>query len=288
MTANPVTAKRKVIRTSPGMPASDGAGVKLTRMLGTPHLMEHDPFLMLDRFQSDDANDYMAGFPDHPHRGFETVTIMIDGRMRHGDNKGNSGVIGPGGMQYMTAGRGIVHSEMPEQEDGMMFGFQLWVNLPSNKKMTAPRYQDYEASAIPIQSLDNGGQVRVLAGQNASGLIGPATSSGDMAPVILDIHLPAGAQHQENLPDGMNAFVAVWQGQVIVEGEDDVTSIDDPDIGLLGDGGPVDFTAGEDGARFLLIAGYPIKEPVVRYGPFVMNSREEIIQAMDDFHSGKF
>jgi quercetin 2,3-dioxygenase len=283
MTATDTLAKtRRITKVSRGMPTSDGAGVKLTRMLGHRGLMDLDPFLMLDQIRSDDSSDYMAGFPNHPHRGFETVTIMLDGKMRHGDNKGHSGVIEGGGIQWMTAGRGIVHSEIPEQEDGRMWGFQLWVNLPGKLKMTDPGYQEYDKSEIPVETR-TGATLRVLAGSSSTGVTGPATSVA-IQPTLIDIVLEPGATLEEAIDPGHTAFIAVYKGAVS-SGEGEVR---DPDLGVLEDGDRIELKAGPEGASLLLAAGKPINEPVARYGPFVMNTEAELHQAVRDFQAGKF
>ncbi len=278
-------ASRAVVQTVRGRPTSDGAGVKLTRVIGTPALADLDPFLMLDEFRSDDAADYIAGFPDHPHRGFETVTYMLAGRMRHGDNQGNTGLLRAGSAQWMTAGRGIVHSEMPEQENGLMWGFQLWVNLPARLKMTAPRYQDIEPEAIPTAQLAGGVKVRVVAGK-----VGPAEGpvSGIVTePIYLDVALPAGAAFEHALPAGHNAFLYVYDGAVGVGAE--AKSITRGELAVLGPGERVEVSADKaKPARFILVAGKPLNEPVVKYGPFVMNTPDEIRQAVVDYQSGKF
>lgn len=273
---------RQVMGIVPGVDAQDGAGVKLKRSLGGPRLQYFDPFLLLDEFRSDQAGDYIAGFPDHPHRGFETVTYMLAGKMRHRDNQGNSGLLESGGAQWMTAGRGIVHSEMPEQEDGLMWGFQLWVNLPSASKMTAPRYQDIDPKDIPEAGLPNGGTVRVVAGE-AAGVTGPVSDIA-VKPLYLDVTLPAGASFGQALPEDHNAFIYVFGGDLKI-GE---TTAQLSDMALLTGGELVKAEAGAEGARFLLIAGEPIGEPVARYGPFVMNTKDEIMQAFQDYQSGKF
>lgn len=271
-----------------GMPASDGAGVRLTRLLGTPQLPELDPFLMLDQFHSDQAGDYIAGFPDHPHRGFETVTIMLAGRMRHGDNQGHSGVIGPGGLQWMTAGRGIIHSEMPEQEDGLLWGFQLWINLPASHKMNPPVYQEFSAEEIPLEQREDASMVRVLAGRLSSGVQGPARSVAT-EPLLLDVQLPAGATFHEAVPAGHQAFIAVYQGDVsLADSASRKALVKAPSIGVLGKGDSVVLEAGAEGASLLLAAAAPIGEPVARYGPFVMNTDQELQQAVMDFQQGRF
>ncbi len=281
---------RRVTRLTRGVPTSDGAGVKLTRMLGNAALPDLDPFLMLDQIRSDERDDYIAGFPNHPHRGFETVTIMIDGKMRHGDNKGHSGVIEGGGVQWMTAGRGIVHSEIPEQENGRLWGFQLWVNLPAAYKMTEPRYQEFAAAEVPVEERD-GATVRVLAGETGSGFTGPATSAATK-PLLLDVSLAPGARFEEAVPHGHTAFIAVFQGSVKTEaearGQVGDLEIIDPHLAVFGDGDRVALVAGANGARLLLIAGAPLNEPVAKYGPFVMTTEAEIRQAITDFQAGRF
>jgi quercetin 2,3-dioxygenase len=262
-----------------GIPASDGAGVKLNRLIGGQDLPQLDPFLLLDEFRSDDAADYLAGFPEHPHRGFETVTYMLAGRMRHRDNQGNTGLLGPGAVQWMTAGRGIVHSEMPEQENGLMQGFQLWVNLPAKDKMTAPRYQDIEPGRIPeVES--TGARVRVIAG-SYRGVSGPVQADAT-APLYLDVFLEDG-EFQAAVPVEHNAFVYVYEGSLDIGGR----ALTRGELAVLSHGDTVLATAGAAGVRFILVAGRPLKEPVARYGPFVMNRPEEIQQAMRDFTEGR-
>ncbi len=273
---------RAVERLVPAMPTSDGAGVKLNRTIGTPQLDHIDPFLLLDAFHTEDASDYIAGFPDHPHRGFETVTYMIEGRMRHKDNQGNSGLLQSGGAQWMTAGRGIVHSEMPEQEDGLMSGFQLWVNLPADKKMCPPRYQDIDPEDVPEATTDDGVRVRVIAGK-AVGLSGAATGIA-VDPLYIDVSMPRNGAFTQPITPGHAAFVYVFQGRARI-GETDVST---HVLAQLGDGDAVTVGAPDGPARFLLIAGRPLHEPIARYGPFVMNTREELVQAFEDFQRGTF
>jgi redox-sensitive bicupin YhaK (pirin superfamily) len=272
---------RPVIKTIRGMPASDGAGVKLTRVIGSPALPDLDPFLLLDEFRSDAAQDYLAGFPDHPHRGFETVTYMLAGRMRHSDNQGNSGLLGPGSVQWMTAGRGIVHSEMPEQENGLLWGFQLWVNLPARDKMTAPRYQDIAPAAIPEVEAAKGVTVRIVAGRIA-GTQGPVAGVAT-EPVYLDLRLLPGAEIAVPHPGGHAAFAYVYDGAVEIG-----RAIARGELAVLGDGDHVRVKGGITGGRMILVAGKPLREPVARYGPFVMNSAAEIHQAIEDFNAGRF
>ena len=268
-----------------GRPASDGAGVKLTRVIGSPDLDMLDPFLLLDEFGTDRAEDYLAGFPDHPHRGFETVTYMLDGRMRHKDNHGNEGLLVPGSVQWMTAGRGLVHSEMPEQQAGRMRGFQLWVNLPARNKMDAPQYQEFAPESIPVVPVAEGVSVKVIAGQvgDVRGPIAqPATD-----PLYLDITLDAGATWQQPLPDGHNAFAYVFEGEAEVGIGEDARPVAMQELAVLGGGSVFAVRAGAAGARLILVAGRPLREPVARYGPFVMNTKEEIMQAFVDFQEGR-
>ena len=273
--------ERPVARLVRGLPASDGAGVRLTRVIGQPALSELDPFLLLDEFRSDDPGDYIAGFPDHPHRGFETVTYLIAGRMRHADNKGHAGLLGPGSVQWMTAGRGIVHSEMPEQENGLLQGFQLWVNLPAARKMTAPRYQEIAATGIPEVALESGVRARVIAGSFA-GASGPIDAAAT-TPLYLDLSMPAESALSIPVPAGHNAFAYVFEGGVAIAGTEVPTSA----LAVLGAGDTVAIRATAP-ARLLLVAGKPLAEPVARYGPFVMNTELEIREAIRDYQNGRF
>jgi len=280
---SPTPTRRRVVWTGAGLPASDGAGVSLLRIIGQPALPDLDPFLLLDAFGSDDPAAYIAGFPSHPHRGFETVTYMLAGRMRHRDNAGNEGLLGPGSVQWMTAGRGIVHSEMPEQEAGLMQGFQLWVNLPAKDKMTAPRYQDIAADRVPSADLGDGARVKVLAGEIA-GVRGPV-DPGATAPIFFDLTLTAGGRARVPLPEAHNAFVYVFEGEAEV-GEPG-QRLPAGRIAVLSAGGEVTL-ASKTGGRLILVAGKPLGEPVARAGPFVMNSRAELAQAFEDFRAGRF
>ncbi len=275
---------RRVIRVARGVPASDGAGVKLTRVIGTRELQNLDPFLMLDAFGSDQAGDYLAGFPDHPHRGFETVTYMLAGRMQHKDNKGNHGDLGPGSVQWMTAGRGIVHSEMPLQESGRMAGFQLWVNLPAKDKMCAPRYQDIAAEEIPVITSANGATVKVLAG-NYGGLAGPVTAVAT-DPTYLDVTLAPQGAFALSLEPAYTSFAYVFEGEVTFG--DEATLVKEGQLAVFSEGAGLSARAGAAGGRFILLAGRPLKEPIAQYGPFVMNTMDEIRQAVTDFQAGKF
>lgn len=274
-----------------GLPTSDGAGVKLRRVIGTQQLPDLDPFLMLDEFGTDRAEDYIAGFPEHPHRGFETVTYMLDGRMRHRDNHGNEGLLVPGAVQWMTAGRGLVHSEMPEQQEGRMRGFQLWVNLPATLKMSEPQYQEFAPERMPVVHPAEGVTVKVIAGDviDASGtavrgpIVQPATD-----PLYLDIELAPDAVWAQGLPVGHNAFVYVYEGGVSVGDGGDARPVDTQELGVLGGGDTLSLRASSNGARLILVAGRPLREPVARHGPFVMNTREELMQAFVDFQEGRF
>ncbi|HKE49541.1 MAG TPA: pirin family protein, partial [Rhodanobacteraceae bacterium] len=280
-------ASRRVAHVVRGQPTSDGAGVRLTRVIGQRALDMLDPFLMLDEFRSDSAADYIGGFPDHPHRGFETVTYMLAGRMRHGDNQGNSGLLRPGSVQWMTAGRGIVHSEMPEQENGLMWGFQLWVNLPARDKMTAPRYQDIAPERIPETSPANGVTARVLAG-TLGDVTGPVSGIA-VEPIYFDFTLAPGARVTVPLPATHNAFAYVYAGAADVGPADAARRIARGELAVLDrDGGDVLLAGGTEATRLILVAGKPLDEPVVKYGPFVMNTQEQIVQAIRDYQAGKF
>ncbi|RFC37542.1 MAG: hypothetical protein DID90_2727553155 [Candidatus Nitrotoga sp. LAW] len=273
---------RGVDRIIEGVATSDGAGVKLTRVLTGKLQHRLDPFLMLDAFGSDNPDDYIAGFPDHPHRGFETVTYMLSGRMRHRDSAGHEGLLENGGVQWMTAGRGVIHSEIPEQKDGVMEGFQLWLNLPAKRKMAEPWYRDIASQEIPEYVTTGNVTVRVIAG-TSNGVAGAVTRE-DTEPMYLDVHLPAGASFSTALPSTHNAFIYVYRGTVKV-GD---TLVESHRMGILSNTTEADgvaLTAAED-ARLILIAGRPLNEPIVQYGPFVMNTQEEIHQAMDDFRNG--
>ena len=279
---------RELLTTTAGQPASDGAGVKLTRIIGTEKLNVLDPFLLLDAFESDRPDDYIGGFPSHPHRGFETVTYLLAGRMRHKDNAGNEGVIEPGGVQWMTAGRGIVHSEMPEQEDGLLEGFQLWVNLPAAHKLDPPGYQEYPAAQIPLESREEGVEVRVITGVTSRGTRGPVVQPLT-EPLYLDVRVPPGGLFSELLPTTHNAFVYVIQGTAMARDSDGRTvQLERDDLGVLAAGTVVRVEAGRDATRLLVVAGRPLNEPVARGGPFVMNTRDEIQQAFEDYNQGRF
>ena len=278
-----VTTPRRVERLVAGQPTSDGAGVKLTRVLTQPLQRRLDPFLMLDAFGSDQPGDYIAGFPDHPHRGFETITYMIAGRMRHRDSAGNQGLLSNGGVQWMTAGRGVVHSEMPEQEAGLMEGFQLWLNLAQADKMQPPAYRDIPSAQIPEWQGD-GTTVRVIAG-HSHGVAG-AVQRPQTEPLYLDIHLAPGASFEQTVPPGHNAFVYVYRGALDIQG----TAVPVQRMALLAqdpDADGVRLQAGALPTRALLIAGAPLNEPIAQHGPFVMNTREQLYQAVQDFQAGR-
>lgn len=277
---------RHLTRVVRGTPASDGAGVKLNRVIGTQQVPDIDPFLMLDEFRSDDADDYLAGFPDHPHRGFETVTYMLAGRMRHADNHGHSGLMEAGSVQWMTAGRGIIHSEMPEQQDGLMAGFQLWINLPARLKMSQPRYQEFAAAAIPAVAPAPGVSVKLIAGELA-GQAGPVQGIATQ-PLYWDIGLAAGAAWQAPVPATHQAFIYVFEGSVEAGPAESRHPVQQGQMAVLGQGEHLELAAGADGGRLLLIAGLPLQEPVARYGPFVMNTSQEIHQAFEDYQGGRF
>jgi redox-sensitive bicupin YhaK (pirin superfamily) len=268
---------------------SDGAGVSLRRSLGQSQSARVDPFLMLDEFSSDDPDDYIAGFPSHPHRGFETVTYMLDGHMLHEDHLGNRGDLLPGGAQWMTAGRGIIHSEMPQQESGRMRGFQLWINLPAAEKMKPAHYRDIRPEEIPQVALPGGGEVRVIAGSlmvDDREVAGPVQGLST-EPLYIDVRLPAGACFVHDLAGGHNAFVYAYEGSLTIGPADDARVLSSQDAGVLSSGGQVEISASAGPARFLLLAARPLGEPVAQHGPFVMNTREEIEQAIADYRSNR-
>lgn len=274
---------RRVERLVRGIATADGAGVRLTRVLTQDLQRRLDPFLMLDAFRNENPDDYIGGFPDHPHRGFETVSYMIAGRMRHHDTAGNAGLLGPGGMQWMIAGSGLIHSELPEQEDGLMEGFQLWLNLPARDKMIAPSYRDIPAEKIPEAVTAEGVRVRVIAGES-QGIAG-AVQRPHTEPLFLDLHLPAGSHFTQAIPSGHNAFAYTYRGCVDIAG----TAVADRHMAILAnDGGAAVRIAAAEASRVLLIAGKPLKEPIAQYGPFVMNNGEQIQQAFRDYEAGLF
>ena len=287
---NSTTHARQLSRIIPGMETSDGAGVKLRRSIGSGQDKRLDPFLMLDEFGTDNPGDYIAGFPPHPHRGFETVTYMIDGHMLHEDHLGNVGHLKSGGVQWMTAGHGVIHSEMPQQESGRMRGFQLWINLPAQEKMKPASYRDIPADELPVIDLEGGIRIKLIAGQletpDGEVTAGPINDTpGSMAtdPLFLDLGLPAGAHQRIAVPAGHSAFAYAYEGSVSI-GED---VLPPQQAGVLGDGDFVEFKAGASDVRLVLIAGKPLHEPVVQHGPFVMNTRAEIEQALDDYRNGR-
>ncbi len=281
---------RKLQNVIHSVAASDGAGVKLKRSIGSRQGVRVDPFLMLDEFFSDDPRDYLAGFPSHPHRGFETVTYMLDGHMLHEDHLGNRGDLTPGAVQWMTAGRGIVHSEMPQQQAGRMRGFQLWINLPSKEKMQPASYRDIPPAEIPTASLPEGVLVKVIAGAIDSDGVHTAgpIKGGSTEPVYLDVSVPPGAHFRYSLPQAHNAFVYPYEGSILVGSAAERKSLAQGDAGVLTAGTEIEIAGGETASRFLLLAGKPIGEPVVQYGPFVMNTPQEIEQAITEFQSGRF
>jgi len=277
-------SERRVVKIVTGQPTSDGAGVRLRRVIGTQDLDHLDPFLLLDEFKSDRPDDYLAGFPDHPHRGFETVTYMLAGSMRHQDHVGNRGELIAGSVQWMTAGRGIIHSEMPQQKDGLMWGFQLWVNLPARDKMTAPRYQDVPPEKVPTVALADGASARVLVGE-AGGVSGPVNGVATQ-PLYLDVTLAPRGHLSHGLPTGHSAFAYVYDGRARFGPLEDSTEVAAGQLAVLGDGELVNVATSDGTARFLLLAARPLREPIARYGPFVMNTREEILQAVQDYQRG--
>lgn len=279
---------REVARVVRGMPTSDGAGVKLRRVIGQPGLPELDPFLMLDEFGTDSPDDYIAGFPEHPHRGFETVTYMLDGRMRHRDNHGHEGILVPGSVQWMTAGRGIVHSEMPQQQEGRMRGFQLWLNLPARDKMTEPKYQEFGPDRIPVATPAAGVRVKVIAGE-VGAVKGPIHQPAT-DPTYLDVALNGGSEFVHELPAQHAAFMYVYEGSVLVGQGAKAQTVKSGELAVLGEGTEVRLagTSNDQVTQVILVAGRPLREPVARYGPFVMNTREQIMEAVADFQNGRF
>lgn len=270
---------RRITQRVRGIATQDGAGVKLTRIIGQPALPRLDPFLMLDFFGSEEASDYIEGFPPHPHRGFQTVTYMLTGKMRHKDSVGNEGVIESGGIQWMNAGRGIIHEEMPEQESGLLRGFQLWVNLPASEKLSEPGYQDIQPASVPSAQLGNGNSVKVLAG-TINDVSGPVSTQA-VAPLFVDFDLKTQDIQAVTVEDGHNGFVYCYDGKLTLCGE----TIEAGELAVLSDTGDVEISGT---GKAILVAGEPIREPVVQYGPFVMNTEQEIRQALMDYQSGNF
>jgi redox-sensitive bicupin YhaK (pirin superfamily) len=282
-TSDIITLSRAVEQLVVGQATSDGAGVKLTRVLTQPYQYRLDPFLMLDAFGSDNPDEYIAGFPDHPHRGFETITYMLEGRLRHRDSAGNEGLLENGGVQWMTAGRGVIHSELPEQENGRMEGFQLWLNLAAKDKMMPAGYRDFKSADIPELTTDQGVTVRVIAGQS-QGVMG-AMQRATTEPIYLDVTMPAGSRFSQSIPAQFNAFIYVYRGEVKI-GEQQVPL---QRMAILKKWPQADGVTlhAHEAARFILVAGQPLGETIAQYGPFVMNSQEEIFKAIDDFRQGK-
>jgi redox-sensitive bicupin YhaK (pirin superfamily) len=284
---------RTLVHVIESMATSDGAGVKLRRSLGSQRGLHVDPFLMLDEFYSDNPDDYIAGFPAHPHRGFETVTYMLDGHMRHEDHLGNRGDLGPGDVQWMTAARGIIHSEMPQQSQGRMRGFQLWLNLPSKEKMKAAGYRDIPAGEIPRVSLPHGGEVKVIAGMLrlgdtiTNGPVNGRDAKLSTDPLYLDVRLRVGGEFNIPIAAGHSAFLYTYEGSAKIGPTGTAKSLPHRAAGVLSDGDSVRVEAGPEGVHFLLLAAKPLREPVVQYGPFVMNTREEIEQALADYRDGR-
>ncbi len=287
---------RQVVQTSKGVPASDGDGVKLTRIIASPEIDMVDPFLLLDKFGTDKPADYIGGFPPHPHRGFQTVTYLIAGRMRHKDNAGHEGVIEPGGVQWMNAARGIIHSEMPEQADGLLQGFQLWINLPAANKMDEPSYQEFSPDVIPVEVEHSGKQIKVIAGTTDNGTRGPVRNI-ITDPLFFDVRLDENSTFTQTVPTSHNVVIYTIEGSLDVAGNSSLaqgtlvaqdTLVAQGTLAIFGDGDKVEITAKNQTSRFLFIAAKPLNEPVARGGPFVMNTKQEILQAFDDFKQGKF
>ncbi|WP_407296746.1 pirin family protein [Stutzerimonas zhaodongensis] len=276
---------RQILSISTGHATSDGAGVRLTRLFGGAAPERFDPFLMLDEFGSDNPDEYIAGFPAHPHRGFETITYMLEGRMRHEDHLGNVGLLESGGVQWMTAARGVIHSEMPQQEHGVMRGFQLWLNLPGKNKLTDPSYRDFAPTEVPRVTLPSGIKAVVIAGQLNTESVeqAGAVQRPDTDPHLFDLYLPAGTQLSPRLADGLRVMLYVFDGELSANGR----VITKNQLARLSELGELNLSS-SNGARVLLLAGRPLGEPIVQYGPFVMNSREEIEQALRDFRDGVF
>lgn len=274
--------QRKVSFISQGQAAMDGDGVRLTRIIGTPQLDMLDPFLMLDCFESDNPDDYIGGFPSHPHRGFETVTYLLAGRMRHQDSVGNNGVIEPGGVQWMTAGKGIIHSEVPEQKDGLLKGFQLWVNLPASDKMTAPFYQEFTPKEMALEDADENCRVRVISGKTNKGTVGPVVNNY-VDPTYLDVELNDEHTFYQDTHEAHNAFVYVIEGEIKIGDE----KLSANTLAILSRAEQLTVQALSN-SRFLFIASQPLNEPVARSGPFVMNTHAQLVQAYDDFRSNNF
>ncbi len=276
-----MTGYRKLQRVVESRPTSDGDGVKIRRIAGRELAVQIDPFLLLDEIKSEQGTDYIGGFPPHPHRGFETITYMLDGAMRHRDHMGNEGVIASGDVQWMTAGRGVIHSEMPEQANGLLHGFQLWLNLPAKEKMQPAAYQEHASAEIPVVELERGSRVKVIAGEVADGagtVTGPV-AQGTTRATYLDIELASAASWEVAVDSGLTVLVLVFDGAT--------TELNAGQMGIYAGGDTVALTASEQGARALLLAGIPIREPISQHGPFVMNTPEEIEQAISDYNAGR-
>lgn len=276
---NTKTGQTKII---PAMDVMEGGGVTVHRTIGTPALRHYDPFMMLDHISSDNPEDYIAGFPPHPHRGFNTFTYMIDGDMEHKDSMGNTGNLGPGGAQWMKAASGVIHSEMPKQEDGLLRGFQLWINLPAANKLDTPEYQEFKSAAFPVVESEDY-SVKVIIGRLGDSRSPIVDNITDVS--YFDVQVEPGKRFQHTLPEDHNSFLYVFEGSMQINGH---TVASHTLLTLDSDNAVVDFVAGEQGARFLLVSGKPINESIVQHGPFVMNTREEIDDAMRDYKSNNF
>jgi redox-sensitive bicupin YhaK (pirin superfamily) len=277
-----VYRRRGIKRVVVGQETDDGAGVRLTRVIGGPQLPQFDPFLLFDHFVSDDPADYIGGFPPHPHRGFETVTYLLAGQLAHRDNAGHTGLLQSGGVQWMTAGRGVIHSEMPQQQDGLLSGFQLWVNLPASQKMIAPRYQEFDRQAIAQEWRGDGVEVRVVAGHTSQHTTGPVSELVTSV-FFYDISLLAGSHFVEPVPETYNGFVYLIEGALSIDG----TQLEGNSLAVLEQGDSIELAA-QAPSRLLLVAGQPLNEPIARRGPFVMNSEMELQQAFNDYQAGRF
>jgi quercetin 2,3-dioxygenase len=276
-----MTTSRKLQRVINARHTSDGDGVKIRRIAGRDVLAQLDPFLLLDEMHSQDGADYIGGFPSHPHRGFETITYMLDGAMRHRDHLGNEGVVSGGGVQWMTAGAGVIHSEMPEQTDGLLHGFQLWLNLPASKKMTPAAYQEFDRAQIPVVKLEDDSRITVIAGSvtTPTGTVNGPVSDIVTAPTYLDLQLAAGAQVQLAVDSTHTALLLVYSGAT--------TELADGQLGIYDHGDHIAIEASDSGVRALLLAAMPLREPIAQYGPFVMNTEAEIEQAIKDYNAGR-
>jgi len=272
-----VDTTRSIQKVIQGVQTTDGAGVNLTRIIGSMELNMLDPFLLLDEFGSDNPKDYIAGFPPHPHRGFETITYMLNGKFRHKDSAGNEGYLTDGSVQWMTAGRGVIHSEMPEQTEGLVRGFQLWLNLPKEKKMIEPAYNDISAERIPKVDFE-GGRARIISGKFL-GISGPGKPHTGM--LYYDIVLDLSTHFTMPIDNGWNAFIYIYEGSVQLDRE-----VNQGHLIVLDQEGELDLTAGQKGAKFIVVAGEPLNEPVARGGPFVMNSKGEVLKAFEDYQNG--